>query len=164
MTGCFNSSVEEALPMELPFLLSKAQMRRIEPFFPLSHGRAADHAAADRRPDERPQGRFPAAFGASQCQGTARRQRLRQRLVPGRADRAPRRREKCRIAPARPVDPAAFDVPDRNASLAQISCHIVHQCGISHIAPTPISHCPRRYRRRQNCFSQGPFTSRKPLG
>ncbi len=24
--------------MEVPFLLSKAQMRRIEPFFPLSHG------------------------------------------------------------------------------------------------------------------------------
>jgi hypothetical protein len=30
--------VQEALSMDVPFLLSKAQMRRIEPFFPLSHG------------------------------------------------------------------------------------------------------------------------------
>jgi putative transposase len=36
--GCFNGIVEEALSMEVPFLLSKAQMRRIEPFFLLSHG------------------------------------------------------------------------------------------------------------------------------
>jgi transposase len=33
----FNGSVKETLPMDVPFLLSKAQMRRIEPFFPLSH-------------------------------------------------------------------------------------------------------------------------------
>jgi putative transposase len=30
--------IEEVPPMDVPFLLSKAQMRRIEPFFPLSHG------------------------------------------------------------------------------------------------------------------------------
>ena len=35
---CLNSGVEEALLMDVPFLLSRAQMRRIEPFFPLSHG------------------------------------------------------------------------------------------------------------------------------
>jgi transposase len=28
----------EALSMDVPFLLSEAQMRRIEPYFPLSHG------------------------------------------------------------------------------------------------------------------------------
>jgi putative transposase len=38
MIGCFNGSVKEALLMDVPFLLSEAQMRRIEPFFPLSHG------------------------------------------------------------------------------------------------------------------------------
>ena len=38
MMRCFNGGVEEALPMDVPFLLSRAQMRRIEPFFPLSHG------------------------------------------------------------------------------------------------------------------------------
>jgi transposase len=30
--------VKEALSMDVPFQLSRAQMRRIEPFFPLSHG------------------------------------------------------------------------------------------------------------------------------
>jgi transposase len=33
-----NGSVKEALSMVAPFLLRKAQMRRIEPFFPLSYG------------------------------------------------------------------------------------------------------------------------------
>ena len=33
-----STAVEEALSKAVPFLLSKAQMRRIEPFFPLSHG------------------------------------------------------------------------------------------------------------------------------
>jgi hypothetical protein len=33
-----NGSVKESLPMDVPLLLSEAQMRRIEPFFVLSHG------------------------------------------------------------------------------------------------------------------------------
>ena len=33
-----NSGVEEALPLSDLWLLSEAQMRRIEPYFPLSHG------------------------------------------------------------------------------------------------------------------------------
>ena len=32
------AGVKEALLMDYPYLLSKAQMRRIEPYFPLSHG------------------------------------------------------------------------------------------------------------------------------
>ena len=34
----FNGKVKEALPIDVPFQLSQSQMRRIEPFFPLSHG------------------------------------------------------------------------------------------------------------------------------
>jgi len=36
--GCFNGGVEEALPMSDLIWLSEAQVRRIEPHFPLSHG------------------------------------------------------------------------------------------------------------------------------
>jgi transposase len=32
------AALREALPMSEPWLLSEAQMRRIEPYFPLSHG------------------------------------------------------------------------------------------------------------------------------
>lgn len=38
MMVLFDGGVEEALPMDVMFLLSKVQLRRIEQLFPLSHG------------------------------------------------------------------------------------------------------------------------------
>lgn len=36
--GCVNGDAEEALLLSEVWMLSEAQMRRIEPYFPLSHG------------------------------------------------------------------------------------------------------------------------------